>query len=93
MAELGLNGATLFYTMRERCVMPLAERRLPMCLYSGPSDPDRSLAEELLEDEVVSWLFIVLKGADRDDFKTLAPFDSKNPPNLVSLPSDYSLVM
>ncbi|RLN07826.1 hypothetical protein C2845_PM11G17190 [Panicum miliaceum] len=62
VAEAGLNGATLFFTMRKRCVMPLPERRLPMWLYSISADPDRSLAKELPEDEVVSWLLMVLKG-------------------------------
>ncbi|RLN34268.1 hypothetical protein C2845_PM03G29740 [Panicum miliaceum] len=82
VVEAGLNGATLFFTMRERRVMPLAERRMPMWLYSGPSNPDRAFAEELPEDDVYSWLMMVLKGADRKDFRVLASFDCKNPTNL-----------
>ncbi|RLM70193.1 putative gypsy-type retrotransposon [Panicum miliaceum] len=82
VVEAGLNGATLFFTMRERRVMPLAERRMPMWLYFGTSDQDRAFAEELPEDDLYSWLVIVLKGADRDNFRVLAPFDCKNPPNL-----------
>ncbi|RLN12923.1 hypothetical protein C2845_PM09G12570 [Panicum miliaceum] len=54
VVEAGLNGATLFFTMREWRVMPLAERRMPLWLYSGPSDLDRAFAEELPEDDVYS---------------------------------------
>ncbi|RLM69727.1 orf3 [Panicum miliaceum] len=54
VVEAGLNGVTLFFTMRERLVMPLAERRKSLLLYSGPSDPDRAFAEELPEDDVYS---------------------------------------
>ncbi|RLN04177.1 hypothetical protein C2845_PM13G10200 [Panicum miliaceum] len=84
--EAGLNGATLFFTMHERRVMRLAECRMPMWLYFGSSDPDRAFAEELPKDDVVSWLMMVLKGADRDDFRVVAPFDCKNPRNLVRIP-------
>ncbi|RLN25465.1 hypothetical protein C2845_PM07G38910 [Panicum miliaceum] len=73
VVEAGLNGAMLFFTMRERLMMPLAERRKPLWLYSGPSHSDRAFIEELQEDDV---------GADREDFKALAPFDCKCPPNL-----------
>ncbi|RLN39003.1 hypothetical protein C2845_PM01G11200 [Panicum miliaceum] len=83
----GLNGATLFFTMRERRVMSLVEQRMPLWLYSGPSDPDRAFTEELQEDDVCSWLMMVLKGADREDFRALAPFDCKNPPNWTRPPA------
>ncbi|RLN41819.1 hypothetical protein C2845_PM01G46480 [Panicum miliaceum] len=78
-----LNGVTIFHTMRERRVMPLAQRRKSMWLYSGPYDPDRAFAEELPEDDVYSWLMMVLKGADQAEIRALAPFDYKSTPNLV----------
>ncbi|RLN13215.1 hypothetical protein C2845_PM09G12780 [Panicum miliaceum] len=82
VVKAGLSGATLFYTMCEWRVMPLAEQRKQMWLYYGPSDPDQVFVEELPEDEVWSWLLMVLKGADKDDIGGLTPFDCKNPPNL-----------
>ncbi|RLN28108.1 hypothetical protein C2845_PM05G19450 [Panicum miliaceum] len=85
VVEAGLNGATLVYTMHERHVMPLAEWMKPLWLYSGLSDPDQAFAEELAEDDVFSWLMMVLKGADLEEFRALAPFDCKNPPNLYGI--------
>ncbi|RLN34933.1 orf3 [Panicum miliaceum] len=79
------NGATVFFTMCERRMTPLSERRKSMWLYSGPSDPDRSFAEELPEDDVYYWLMMVLKGVDQEDFKALAPFDCGKPPNLARI--------
>ncbi|RLM73906.1 hypothetical protein C2845_PM15G04270 [Panicum miliaceum] len=76
-----LNGVTLFYTMRERQVMPLAERRMPMWLYFGPSDPDRAVVDELPEDEVWSLLLMVLKGAEKDEI------EGTRPPAFSSSPS------
>ncbi|RLM74422.1 hypothetical protein C2845_PM15G03530 [Panicum miliaceum] len=84
MVKAGLNGATLFFSMRERLVMPLAERRKSLWLYSGPSDPDRAFTEALPEDDVYSWLMMVLKGADQEEFRALAPFDWAQPPVLSS---------
>ncbi|RLN07530.1 hypothetical protein C2845_PM11G03410 [Panicum miliaceum] len=83
MVKAGLNVTALFYTMRERCVMPLVEQRSSMWLYSGLSDLDRAFTEELPEDEVWSWLLMVLKGVEKDEIRGLTAFDYKNPPNLV----------
>ena len=56
----GLDGVRVFHTLYRHRVAPLAERTRPMWMYSGPTDPDRALPEELLNDEVWSRLGRVL---------------------------------
>ena len=48
----GLDGVQVFHTLFCHRVAPLVERTRPMWKYSGPTDPNRALPEELLNDEV-----------------------------------------
>ena len=56
----GLDGVQVFYTLFCSRVALLAERTRPMGKYSGLTDPDRALLEELPNDEVWSRLDRVL---------------------------------
>ena len=40
-----------------------------MWAYSGPTDPDRASSEELVKDEVWSWLDGVLQLRDKESFE------------------------
>ena len=42
----------MFHTFFHHRVAPLAERGQPMWMYSGLTDPDCALPEELAKDEV-----------------------------------------
>ena len=55
-----LNRVRVFHTLFRCRVTPLAERTRPMWKYSGLTDPDRVLPEELPNDEVWSRLDRVL---------------------------------
>ena len=48
----GLDGLRVFHTFFHHRVTPLVERTCPMWEYSVPTDPDRTLLEELSRDEV-----------------------------------------
>ena len=50
----GLDGVRVFHTFFHRRATPLAERRRPMWMYSGPMDPDHASLGELAKDEVCS---------------------------------------
>ena len=52
LVQRGLDGVRVFHTLFHHQVAPLAERTRPMWKYSGPTDPDRALPEELPNDEV-----------------------------------------
>ena len=48
----GLDGVQVFHTLFHRWVALLAERMQPMWKYGSPTDPNRTLLEELPNDEV-----------------------------------------
>ena len=48
----GLDGVRVFHIHFRHQVAPLAERMRPMWKYSGPTNPDSALPEELPNDEV-----------------------------------------
>ena len=52
LIKRGLDGVRVFHTLFCRRVAPLAERTRPMWMYSGRSDLDRALLEDLPDDEV-----------------------------------------
>ena len=52
LVQHGLDGLRVFHTSFRHRVIPLAERRRPMWMYSGAMDPDRALLEELVKVEV-----------------------------------------
>ena len=60
LVKRGLDGVRVFHTLYRCWVAPLAERTRPMWMYSGPTDPDHALPEELPDDEVWSCLGRVL---------------------------------
>ena len=55
-----LDGVRVFHTLFRCRVASLVERTRPMWKYNGPTDPDRALSEEQLNDEVCSRLDRVL---------------------------------
>ncbi|RLN04704.1 hypothetical protein C2845_PM13G09560 [Panicum miliaceum] len=55
-----------------------------MCEYTGPVDPDRVSPEEMPNDEVWSWVELVLKVGNQQTIGGPDAFDKGNPPNLVS---------
>ncbi|RLN19182.1 hypothetical protein C2845_PM02G17080 [Panicum miliaceum] len=57
----GFNGVRLFSTIRARRVVPLDMRTNRMLEYTSPADPNRVLPEEMPDDEVWSWVELVLK--------------------------------
>ena len=77
LVKRGLDGVRVFHTLYHRRVMPLAKKRRPMWLYSGPSDLDRVSPEDLPDDEVWSRLgrVLQLKPKERVDGKPI-PFNS-----------------
>ena len=56
----GLDGVWVFHTLYCHRVASLVERTWSMWMYSGPTDPDHALPEELPDDEVWSCLGRVL---------------------------------
>ena len=52
LVQHGLDGLWVFHTFFHHRVAPLAEKRRPMWMYSGPTDPDRASPEELAKDKV-----------------------------------------
>ena len=52
LVQHGLDGVRVFHTFLHHRVTPLAGRRRPMWMYSGPTDPDLTSLEELAKDEV-----------------------------------------
>ena len=48
----GLDGVRVFHTLYYHRVVPLAERTRLMWMYSGPSNLDQALPEDLLDDKV-----------------------------------------
>ena len=52
LIKRGLDGVQVFHTLFHHRVAPLAERTRPMWKYNDPTDPDRTLLEELPNDEV-----------------------------------------
>ena len=61
MVQQGLDGMQVFHTFFRHRVTPLAERTLPMWMYTGPTDPDHASPEELAKHEVWSRLDRVLQ--------------------------------
>ena len=51
LVQHNLDGLRVFHTFHHR-VTPLAERRRPMWMYSGPMDPYHTSSEDLAKDEV-----------------------------------------
>ncbi|RLM60390.1 hypothetical protein C2845_PM14G08130 [Panicum miliaceum] len=62
ITEEGLDGVRLFSTIHTHRVVPLAMRTTKMLEYTGPADPNRVSPEEMPDDEVWSWVELVLKG-------------------------------
>ena len=52
LVQQSLDGLRVFHTFFRHRVTPLVERRRPMWMYSGLTDPDRASPEELAKDEV-----------------------------------------
>ena len=50
LVQHNLDGLRVFHTFHHR-VTPLAERRRPMWMYSGPTDPDHASLKELVQEE------------------------------------------
>jgi hypothetical protein len=80
----GLDGVWLFSTIRARHVVPLAVRMTRMWEYTSPTDPDRVSSEEMPNDEVWSWVELVLKVGNQQIISGPDAFDEGHPPNLVS---------
>jgi hypothetical protein len=57
----GLDGVRLFGTILSLWVIPLAKKMSKMWEYTGPTDPNRVSPEVVSDDEVWSWLEMVLK--------------------------------
>jgi hypothetical protein len=55
--------------------------------YSGRTDPDLVLQEAVSDDEVWSWLEMVLKVGNQRVVGGLSAFEKEHPPNLVSFSS------
>ena len=60
LVQHGLNGLWVFHTFFHHRVAPLAERRQPMWVYYGPTDPNRMSPKEFVKDKVWSRLDRVL---------------------------------
>ena len=69
LVQYGLNGVRVFHTFFHRRVTTLVETRRPMWNYLGPTDPDRVSLEELVKDEVWSWLDRVLQLRAQESLK------------------------
>ncbi|RLM52734.1 hypothetical protein C2845_PMPSC055481 [Panicum miliaceum] len=82
VTEEGLDGVRLFSSIRAHCVIPLAVRMTRMWEYTGPADPDRVSPEETLDDEVWSWVELVLKVGNQQTIDGPDAFDKGHPPNL-----------
>jgi hypothetical protein len=61
VVEERLDGVRLFSTTREHRVIPLTVRTTTMWEYARTMDPDRVSPEVVLDDEVWSWMELVLK--------------------------------
>jgi hypothetical protein len=61
VVEEGLDGVWLFGTMFTRQVVPLAVKTTKMWEYTGPADPNWVSPVVVSNDEVWSWLDMVLK--------------------------------
>ena len=84
LVKHGLNGVRVFHTLYRHQVAPLAERTRPIWLYSGPSDPDRVLLEDLPDDEVWSRIGRVLQLKPRERVEGRpVPFNSSIVSTLV----------
>jgi hypothetical protein len=84
ITEEGLDRVQLFSTIRARRVIPLAVRMTRMWEYTGPADPDRVSPEEMPDDEVWSWVELVLKVGNQQTIGGPDAFDKGHLPNLVS---------
>jgi hypothetical protein len=84
VVEEGFDGVWLFSTIRERRVIPLAVRTTRMWEYAGPMDPDRVSPKEVPDDEVSSWMELVLKVGTQQTVGGPNTFDKEHPSNLVS---------
>jgi hypothetical protein len=82
--EEGLDRVRLFSTIRARRVVPLAMRMTRKWEYTGPADPDRVSLKELPDDEVWSWVELVLKVGNQRTIGGPDAFDKGHPPNLMS---------
>ena len=81
-----LNGVRVFHTFFHHRVALLVERRRPMWMYSGPTDPDRASPEELAKDEVWSQLDRVLRLRPKESLdRKLGALHASNCPTLYVL--------
>ncbi|RLM52731.1 hypothetical protein C2845_PMPSC055482 [Panicum miliaceum] len=80
--EEGFGGARLFSTIRARRVIHLAMRTTRMWQYTSPADPDRVSPEEMPDDEVWSWVELVLKVGNQQTIGGSDALDKGHPPNL-----------
>jgi len=87
LVQHGLDGLRVFHTFFHHRVTPLLESKLPMWLYSGPTDPDHATPVELAKDEVWSRLdrVLQLKALEALEGKP-RPFHAGKLPNLVRSP-------
>jgi hypothetical protein len=80
----GLDEVQLFSPILSRRVIPLAKRTTKMWEYSGHTDPDQVSPEAVFDDEVSSWLEMVLKVGNQRVVDGPPAFDKGHSPNLVS---------
>jgi hypothetical protein len=91
--EDNLDGVRLFGTMFSHRVVPLAFRSIKMWEYTGLTNPDRVSMTAVPDDEVWSWLDMVLKVGNQWVIMDPSAFSEGHPPNLVSPPLSSLLVL
>jgi hypothetical protein len=80
----GLDEVRLFGTILSRRVIPLAKSMSKMWEYSGLMDHDEASPDAVFDDELWSWLEMVLKVGNQRIVGGPPAFDKGHPPNLVS---------
>jgi hypothetical protein len=80
----GLNGVRLFGTIHYRRIIPLAVRMTKMWEHTGITDPDGVSTAVVPNDEVWSWLDMVLKVGNQRTVGGSRAFDNVQPSDLVS---------
>ena len=92
LVRYGLDGVRVFHTLFRHRVALLVERTRPMWKYSGPTDPDRALLEELPSDKVWSRLDQVLQLKPKENINGKPrPLNSLVVSKLVCSPFFYSV--
>jgi hypothetical protein len=93
VTEDGLDGVWLFSTIFSRRVVSLAVRTTKIWEYTSLTDPDRVSTTAMPDDEVWSWLDMVLKVRNQRVIRGLPAFGEKHPPNLISPPLSFFLLV